>query len=205
MFFLDMLDNLPRLRLSDDHMKAIIWTMKKCGTPDVPLFKALRKKQKTLAEQVNIQPKLHTSAMGNLFWMNHPTDLITLDWANPFVRDFIHMYPEITSTVSESWQAAKFVEEVDMQDLSPMWANWECAPHWHFYVGEISQLNDGHWVIPVRWIVVNKVVHAEAYQVVWNKRVQRATEFAGAWRAHSAHIMVPLGPVGVIPPSTTAP
>ncbi|EDR05873.1 uncharacterized protein LACBIDRAFT_302463 [Laccaria bicolor S238N-H82] len=28
MFFLDLLDNLPRLRLSDDHMKAIIWAMK---------------------------------------------------------------------------------------------------------------------------------------------------------------------------------
>ncbi|KAF8159967.1 hypothetical protein B0H34DRAFT_674240 [Crassisporium funariophilum] len=31
-------------------------------------------------------------------------------------------------------------------------------------------------------------------------RVQRATEFAGARRAHLAHIMVPLGPVGVTPP-----
>lgn len=25
LFFLDLLDNLPRLRLSDDHLKAIIW------------------------------------------------------------------------------------------------------------------------------------------------------------------------------------
>ncbi|KAJ7936174.1 hypothetical protein B0H13DRAFT_1589779, partial [Mycena leptocephala] len=33
MFMLDLLDNFPRLRLSDDHMKAIIWVMKECGAP----------------------------------------------------------------------------------------------------------------------------------------------------------------------------
>ncbi|KDR77190.1 hypothetical protein GALMADRAFT_120313, partial [Galerina marginata CBS 339.88] len=27
MFFLDLLDNLPRLRLSDDHLQAIMWVM----------------------------------------------------------------------------------------------------------------------------------------------------------------------------------
>lgn len=79
MFFLDLLDNLPRLRLSDDQMKAIIWAMRECGTPSVPSFYALRKKQASMAADLsNLQPRHHTSALGNHFYMNHPIDLISL-------------------------------------------------------------------------------------------------------------------------------
>ncbi|KZT19304.1 hypothetical protein NEOLEDRAFT_1152040 [Neolentinus lepideus HHB14362 ss-1] len=41
MFMIDLLDNLPCLQLLDDHMKAILWVMEECGTPDVPLLTAL--------------------------------------------------------------------------------------------------------------------------------------------------------------------
>jgi len=78
MFFLDLLDNLPRLRLSDDHLKTIIWAMRECGTPNVPSFYALRKKQDTLTQEVNIKPTPHTSPLGNRFYMNHPAQLLAL-------------------------------------------------------------------------------------------------------------------------------
>jgi hypothetical protein len=78
MFMLDLLDNLPRLRLSDDHMKTILWIMKECKTPNVPSFSALRKKQATLTHEVNISPRMHTSALGNKYYMNHPIDLLAL-------------------------------------------------------------------------------------------------------------------------------
>jgi hypothetical protein len=78
MFMLDLLDNLPRLRLSDDHMKAIIWVMKECGTPDVPSFYALRKLQQKLAQDVGLKPRHHTFSLDNQFYMNHPNDLIRL-------------------------------------------------------------------------------------------------------------------------------
>jgi hypothetical protein len=79
MFFLDLLDNMPRLRLSDDHMKAIIWVMRECGAQDVPSFYALRKKQASLTSQMpNLRPHHHTSALGNHFYMNHPVDLLAL-------------------------------------------------------------------------------------------------------------------------------
>ena len=35
MFMVDLLDRLPRLCLSDDHLKLILWVMKNCGTPGV--------------------------------------------------------------------------------------------------------------------------------------------------------------------------
>ena len=76
MFMLDLLDNLPRLRLSDDHLKTIIWVMKECGTPNVPSFYALRKLQKKLTQDVGLKPRPRVSSLDNQFYMNHPKDLI---------------------------------------------------------------------------------------------------------------------------------
>ncbi|KAJ6576118.1 hypothetical protein DFH09DRAFT_1078466 [Mycena vulgaris] len=107
MFMLDLLDNLPRLRLSDDHLKSIIWVMRECKTPNVPSFSALRKKQASLTREVGIKSEHHTSSLGNNFYMNHPGKLLALDWANPLVRPFIHVYPEVSGPICESWQAEK--------------------------------------------------------------------------------------------------
>jgi hypothetical protein len=75
---LDLLDNLPRLRLSDDHLKSIIWVMRECKTPNVPSFAALRKKQESLARDIGINSEHHTSSLGNHFYMNHPAKLFAL-------------------------------------------------------------------------------------------------------------------------------
>lgn len=185
---LDLLDNLPRLRLSDDQLKAIIWVMRECCTPNVPSFSALRKMQASLTKQVDIIPQLHTSLLGNHFYMNHPAKLLSLvsqilykieayshfpqDWGNPLVRDSIHVYPEVSGPVSESWQAGKWLQDVDPDELSPMWADWKDKPHLHYYIKELAQLNNGKFVIPMRWITVNKVVHAEVFDVVYNEEVR---------------------------------
>ncbi|KAJ7443535.1 hypothetical protein FB451DRAFT_1189993 [Mycena latifolia] len=165
MFMLDLLDNLPHLRLSDDQLKTIIWVMRECRTPDVPSFSALRKKQAQLTAEVNIKTRHHVSALGNEFYMNHPAELLALDWANPIVREFIQVYPEITDTISEFIQADKWTKEVDFDDLSPMWADWKNASHKHIYVKELAQLKDGNFVIPIRWVIFKKQEYAEVYTV----------------------------------------
>ncbi|KAG5649806.1 hypothetical protein H0H81_001936 [Sphagnurus paluster] len=144
MFMLDLLDNLPRLRLSDDHLKAIIWVMRECGTPNVPSFSSFRKMQSDLTKEFGISPKLHTSSLGNHFYMNHPAKLLALDWANPLVRSSIHVYPELKGPVSELWQASKWLDELDEDENSPMWADWESVSkrHRHYYVKELAQLED---------------------------------------------------------------
>ncbi|KAJ7165402.1 hypothetical protein C8R46DRAFT_901106 [Mycena filopes] len=138
--------------------------MKECGTPEVPSFYALRKLQAKLTKEIGLKPRHHTSSLGNQFYMNHPIDLIRLDFANPLVRESIHFYPEITSTVSEFWQAAKYVDEVDLDELSPMWADWVGSPYRHFYVKELAQCRNGTFVVPIKWVVFQGVVHAESYQ-----------------------------------------
>lgn len=78
MFMLDLLDNLPRLRLSDDHLKAIMWVMRECGTPNVPSFSALRKMQANLTREADIPTDGHMSSLGNRFFINHPSKLFAL-------------------------------------------------------------------------------------------------------------------------------
>jgi hypothetical protein len=87
------------------------------------------------------------------------------DFANPLVRKFIHVYPEVTTTISEFWQAAKYVEEIEHDELSPMWANWELSPHRHFYIRELTQCKNHDYVLPVRWLVYRDLIHADAYAV----------------------------------------
>ncbi|KAJ6595239.1 hypothetical protein DFH09DRAFT_906296, partial [Mycena vulgaris] len=89
--------------------------------------------------------------------------------ATSVVRKFFHVYPEITTTVSEFWQAAKYVEEIDNDELSPMWADWEISPHRHFYVRELAQCRNKEFVIPVKWVVYKNEVHADAYAVMREK------------------------------------
>ncbi|KAJ7354128.1 hypothetical protein DFH08DRAFT_912734 [Mycena albidolilacea] len=139
--------------------------MKECGTPDVPSFYALRKLQQKLTQDVGLKPRHHTSSLDNQFYMNHPNDLIRLDFSNPLVRTHLNFYPEVTTTVTESWQAAKWVSELEAEDLTPMWANWTGASHRHFYIKELAQCSNGAYVVPLKWVVYDKKVHAEAYLV----------------------------------------
>ncbi|KAI0684232.1 hypothetical protein BC835DRAFT_1464922 [Cytidiella melzeri] len=163
LFMLDMLDNLPHLQLSDDHLKAIIWVMRECGTLIVPTFALLRKKQAAMNQNLEFQPEHHTSLLGNHFFYNHPAKLIALDFANRLVRPLLHIYPEVAGPVSEFWQGKKWVEELSYDKLSPMWADWENAPHQHYFIKELARVNDQNFVMPVKWITVNGEVHAEAY------------------------------------------
>ncbi|KAF5371374.1 hypothetical protein D9615_009666 [Tricholomella constricta] len=112
--------------------------------------------------------------------MNHPIDLLALDWANPMVRKYLHVYPEISSTVSEMWHADKWLKEVDLDDLSPMWANWEQAPHRHFYIKELAQLRNGDYVIPMRWVIVEGKEHAEVHRVHYSSNTDVFTIVAGS-------------------------
>lgn len=78
MFMIDLLDSLPRLRLSDDHMKLILWVMQQCGTPDVPSFKVLRKRQEKLTQDIGLKSTKHISALGNEFYANGPSQIFQL-------------------------------------------------------------------------------------------------------------------------------
>ncbi|KAG8725305.1 hypothetical protein FRC09_002667 [Ceratobasidium sp. 395] len=88
--------------------------------------------------------------------------LIGQDFSNPLVAPHIVQYPEVTSTVSEAWQAAKWLEQVPLDHLTPMYA----AHGKHFYVNELSCLHDGALVIPYRWVKLDGKVIADCRRVI---------------------------------------
>ena len=82
------------------------------------------------------------------------------------------LYPEVTSTIAESWQAGKWVDELALKELTPMWADWQRDPHQHFYVNEIARTRDGRYVIPRRWVIYNGEEHADAHLASINNQVR---------------------------------
>lgn len=77
MFLLDLLDNMPRLRLSDAQMRLILWVMKQADCPNTPSLTALRKTQEELRRIIGVKTHQYSSQIGNIFYMNDIPKLIS--------------------------------------------------------------------------------------------------------------------------------
>lgn len=91
----------------------------------------------------------------------------------------MQVYPEITDHISEMNQADKWTKEVDLDDLSPMWADWKTAAHKHYYIKELAQLKNGEFVIPMRWVIFKKEEYTEVYKVIHYPEV--STSLMNVW------------------------
>ncbi|KAK0430360.1 hypothetical protein EV421DRAFT_1893571 [Armillaria borealis] len=156
MALLDILDNLPHLRLSTNHMQMIIWLLREVGAADVPSYNALRKLQASLHEECGSSPKAQTSGLGNHFYVND-------DFSNPEVAKHLQFYPEETGgPVSEVWQAERW-KEFKPSQLTPMYSRGLCQ----FYIEELAQLREGTFVIPHNWIIRKGELHADCSEAVF--------------------------------------
>ncbi|KZV61485.1 hypothetical protein PENSPDRAFT_643337 [Peniophora sp. CONT] len=180
MFLLDMADNLPRLRLSDDLLKVFLGILKRLNVPNVPSFSAFRRKQAQLTAMVSIPSKHHVSSLGNHFYVNHPAKLLSLDFANPRVRPLMQFLPEIGGqrARSEFWQFEKWActpaSDCSDEYQQQMWADFDHAPYRHFYVRELARLRgkDGQFVVPWQWVQIDGVVHALAYMARMTRNLE---------------------------------
>ena len=88
MFFVDVLDNLPRMRHSDAQMRMILFIMKETGSRDVPSLRALRKFLLALLTScLYPSPICLATTLAPNSTCNHGLGSLTLSW-----RDRIHGY-----------------------------------------------------------------------------------------------------------------
>lgn len=83
------------------------------------------------------------------------------DISNPAVGPHLNFYPEVSSNVSEAWQASKWQDGVPLDHLTPMYADGGK----HYYVNELCRLHNGTFVIPQRWIKRDNQLTADCKQV----------------------------------------
>ncbi|KAG9088266.1 hypothetical protein FS749_002315 [Ceratobasidium sp. UAMH 11750] len=117
-----------------ENKTVIFWVMKQIEQKDVLTIYAFRKMQERLRTNISIQSHHYRSIHGNVFDMVDVPQLIGRDISNPLVTPHVIQYPEVSSTVSEAWQSAKWLEHVPLDQLTPMYA----VHGKHFYVNELS-------------------------------------------------------------------
>ncbi|KAJ6532308.1 hypothetical protein DFH09DRAFT_1044141 [Mycena vulgaris] len=168
MCYLDILDNLPRLRLSSSQLKMILWIMQQCGAKDVPSFNVFRSMQKHIREMTGVKSEAHKSDLGNLFYVNDIRDLIAKDFANPEVSPHIQKYPEDVAggPISEIWQVKEGKwHNIHLDALTPS----ILIGYQRYYVHEVAELADDRWVIPALWIVCKGETFADCHLVERNR------------------------------------
>ena len=78
------------------------------------------------------------------------------------MQPHIRVYPEIPDgPITEIWHAEKWRKEMDLQLLSPMYAD---GAH-HYYVLEFARLKSSDLVVPAWWLTHKGCVKADVFQV----------------------------------------
>ncbi|KAJ6583705.1 hypothetical protein B0H10DRAFT_1833406, partial [Mycena sp. CBHHK59/15] len=159
---LDIYDNFPRIRMSSNQLKMILWILKECKVANVPSYYAFRKMQDDLRGLCGSEPKSYTSSVGNRFFVNDIRESIARDFANPEVAKHLPFYPEETAgPIYEVWQAERW-KEFKPSELTPMYARGLRQ----FYIEEVAELDNGKMVIPLAWIKRGGVICADCVDAI---------------------------------------
>ncbi|KAJ3002188.1 hypothetical protein NUW54_g5983 [Trametes sanguinea] len=162
-FLADVLDNgLTRLPVPESLMKLFLYILRECGVHDAPTLYELRSIQRDLRKKCGVPTIPCKSPQGNVFWMVDPRAIIARDWSNEDTRRAMHVYPVIPDgPISEVIHTVRWHEGIDRSTLSPMYD----ARDKHYYIDELCQLVNGDFVIPQRWVIYRKSVHAEVFRL----------------------------------------
>jgi hypothetical protein len=158
---LDVLDNLPRCRFTNDQISLILNLLKQLGVPNVPSLKTFRRIQLKMQERYGNTSHKITSHLGNVFHMNKISETLARDMANPLIAPHMRFYPEEpTGPISETFQAERWTEYAPSQ-LTPTFSRG----HKQFWIGEVARLANGHFILPHLWIIRDGAVHCVASRV----------------------------------------
>ena len=113
-FLLNIVDNLPCLRILSSLMKVILWLLQEIGVAKVPSFDHLRKIQKQIKEEWIVPTIQWMSPKGNAYSFNNPRAIIAnVSGLNlniscnlhikGLVQSFCHKAHPMVSSSSKGW------------------------------------------------------------------------------------------------------
>jgi len=73
---LDIIDNLPRLRMSSNLFRMVLWVLKESRLSNVPSYEAFRKMQADIQKRCGSEPTECKSSLGNIFYVNNIPDTV---------------------------------------------------------------------------------------------------------------------------------
>ncbi|KIK50366.1 hypothetical protein GYMLUDRAFT_65306 [Collybiopsis luxurians FD-317 M1] len=148
MLMLDVLSNLPWLRLSEAHFKLILFLLNDSGVPNVPSFNGFRK----------MQEELQRACANAVKW----------------VVKHMNFYPEETKgPISEVWQAERWHKFDPSHHTPTCYIGGK-----QFWINKLAKLSDNCLVIPKTWVKCEGVVCADAEEVTidnngkWEKSME---------------------------------
>ena len=117
---IDILRHLPRSTLSDQQNSMIVWMLRSLGLNSVPGNSSMKTSMKLLQSSCGIGTKQYKGALGHIYYVNNFLRMISQEMANPFVRPYLHFFPEVGSNIAAVYQSEKWLSEMDSAPLSPM-------------------------------------------------------------------------------------
>jgi hypothetical protein len=85
----------------------------------------------------------------------------------------MQIYPEINPVngMSEMWHGEKWIKELTKNELTPMWCDFTKRGTKNYYIHEITEVDDGTFLLPCKWVVKNGAVHAEGWKLHYSEMV----------------------------------
>ncbi|KAI9069821.1 hypothetical protein FKP32DRAFT_1558980 [Trametes sanguinea] len=177
---LDVLMHLPRSVFSQRQLDLFLWLLRVNGMEDVPSVRHMLKLNAALQRACGIDSIAYKGVLGHTYYVNALDQIIAQEMANPRVRPFLHFYPEDTRgrDVSEARQAARWLEEVSNDYLTPM---VRLGEH-DYYIYEPALRDDGTVCMPVRWLTRMEGGKRVWYAKCWEMRSVVGADSSPGWR-----------------------
>ncbi|KAH9015450.1 hypothetical protein EDB85DRAFT_2156670 [Lactarius pseudohatsudake] len=171
---LDIVMHLPRSSFSIRQLDIMNWLLNANGVSGTRSTASMRRLNKTLHDMCGIRMLPYDGALGNRFYVNSLADIIAQEMANPRVRPHLRFYPEDAGRhVSEYWHARHWVQDANPMHVTPM----AVIGSQQFWTFEPCVLKTGAIVMPSRWFIRNRVIHA----VAWTLRSYRSSDHIMGW------------------------
>ncbi|KAL9940827.1 hypothetical protein V8E36_000315 [Tilletia maclaganii] len=145
-FVLAAVANHARRPLSSGRIKSFLLAFKLLGVPKVPSYDRYRKTMADIRERLGSTVDKKSGAEGHTFFTKSIAKGLQSDFANPFIRPSLQLYPRRTETITCYQDSDKAGHEPATRPTMV-----ELGPGRHAYIEEVVELSDGYMYVQ-EWV-----------------------------------------------------